>query len=209
VDSTINPGKEGDYHYICPSDLFNSFSNVSDVSIRGIFKWCGYSDRNAAYSARRGSTAAKALSGRIPPYLFDPISNISYLMETFEWCKGLTTYQIDGDPNYYMLPPTIFDKLINLTDVSKMLAGTYINNNINWPFTKLRKSLNIRGLFSSCKYEDNVTMASLFNGLALTNISGVFCTYILTLNNNNYTNVNSISTSNTLGQGVSVSYTVH
>jgi hypothetical protein len=90
VNGDINPGKEGDNHYITPPDLFNSFQNVSDLSIRGMFKWCG---SNPGYSVvSRRLSVHTIFGGRICPYMFDSISNISSLIEFFEFCKGLSTY---------------------------------------------------------------------------------------------------------------------
>lgn len=210
INSTTNPGKEQEEHYICPPDLFSSFANTSDVSVRGFFKWCGYGGDGSHTPRRRAITQNYNFKGRICPYLFDSISNVSSLMEFFEQCKGIVSYQIQGDANIYMLPPTIFDKLSNLNNISKLMSGTFINTTINWPFTKLtRNTLDIRGLFAACTYSNDVSTSSIFNGLRLNNISGVFCTYLLTLTQPSYNNISSTLNSITNGVGVYVSNTIH
>jgi hypothetical protein len=67
-----------------------------------------------------------------------------------------------------------------------MMAGTFINNQVTWPFTLLSgRSLKIRGLFSFCEYNNNVSsMTGLFTGLTLNNITGVFCCYLTSLTSN-------------------------
>ena len=109
-----------------------------------------------------------------------------------------------------MLPPTIFNKLTNLNNISKLMSGTFINNTINWPFVNLtRNKLNIRGLFAACKYSNNITISSIFNGLKLSNVSGVFCTYLLTLTDppSDYSNITTLLNNRTNGIGVYVSDT--
>lgn len=208
-DVIVEGGQET--RYICPPDMFSSFQNIAAVSIRGFFKWCGYSIKTGSHTYRKD---VASLSGRICPYLFDDISSVTALMEVFENCKGLTVYKISGDTsnNYYILPPTIFNNLKSLNNISKMLSGIKISKTVSWPFSSLSgRSLNIRGLFACCEYPSgiSITMSSIFNGLKLSNISGVFCSYLLTLDNTDYNNTSTITNSNSQGDGVHITYTIH
>ena len=217
VNETINPLKGGgDYHYITPPDLFNSFENDQNVSVRGMFKWCGSLGSGYSYNSRnQGSSYGTDTSfkGRICPYIFNPISNVQSLIEFFEFCQGLSTYQISGDPNnsLFILPPILFSKLGNLTDISKMMAGTFINNQISqWPFASLSgRNLKIRGLFSFCEYANVSSMSGLFTGLKLTNITGAFCCYITTLTQYDSYSIDQLQNSAGTGQGLNISWTPH
>lgn len=177
--TSVNIGtsrKKNSLNYFCSPDLFCSFKDNGAESVQAMFKYCG-----------RGTTSVPGyrvhtiehdykndFEGRICPYLFDNISSVINLTSFFECFTGLSSYKYNDIT--YLIPPTLFENLKNLTLLCKTFAGIYYDHEPNFTaIQRLSSEIDIRGLFSMIKYDGAYSIARVFNGLTLSNISGCFC----------------------------------
>lgn len=179
--------------YFCPPDIFESFSNTSNTNINGFFQWCGYSVNSGNQTVRRrpnDSIISTNMYGRICPYLFNTINNIVYLIEFFEHCKGITSYNTKSTETKYLIPPNLFREANKVTGLCKTFAGMYFDTAPNYQFlSDLKNTLDIRGIFSMCMYNDNYRIGNqTFAQNTLSYVDGAFCNRQLSLNNNKSVN---------------------
>ena len=100
------------------------------------------------------------MQGRICPYLFNTISNISYLTEFFDNCKGINSYT-SSNGSTYLIPPNLFKEANRVVGLGKTFAGMYFDTQPNYEFlTDLKDTLDIRGIFAMCMYGGNYNIGS-------------------------------------------------
>jgi len=59
-----------------------------------MFRWCGEGSGDVLGPRTRPTDLSAIMSGRICPYLFNTVNNITCLTEFFENCKGISSYKI-------------------------------------------------------------------------------------------------------------------
>jgi len=100
------------------------------------------------------------MHGRICPYLFNTINNITYLTEFFEHCKGITSYKTSNGGRY-LIPPDLFKEASKVIGLGKTFAGMYFDTVPNYEFlVDLKDTLDIRGIFSMCMYKEGYNIGS-------------------------------------------------
>lgn len=177
-------------NYICAPDLFRYCQ--SNAIIAYIFSSNGLSYAGNASGANATSESELytiGMKGRIPEYLLLPISNIYNLSYMFYNCKTISPVIKNGVT--YLIPKNFFSYAPNITNLSKTFSGMMIDYNVNLNiFSTLLKSIDVRGIFSSCKYLKKDTSKNTIRGIFNTNkisaCSGAFTPYDITLNSNIY-----------------------
>ena len=103
-------------NYFCPPDIFKYCVNSSGTTVEGIFN--GVSD------------ADKGLYGKIPEFLFNPISNIASLSKVFSGCILLLPYDwgnIDTETDIITYgrryPLSLFSNMPNLRNLNEIFLG--------------------------------------------------------------------------------------
>ena len=109
-------------NYFCPPDIFRYCINSQDTNINGAF-----------YGT---STEKYGLFGTIPPYIFEPISNVGQLDEVFLGCEVLLPHEwgykktnpLDptGEPILVpgsVIPPSLFNGMENLYSVKGLFEA--------------------------------------------------------------------------------------
>lgn len=153
-------------NYLCPPDLFRYCSNISSLSIQ-------YALADSEYGEFAGiDTHQYGLCGRIPPYIFEPISNVTDLSGVFAnimnlspWDWGNTITGVKGK----QYPKELFSMLKNLQNVSGIFQDEQILENIEIPnelFKNNRLLTNISSMWQKCSWEDvvnNQIPSSLFD----------------------------------------------
>lgn len=158
-----------DMHYAFPPDLFRYFQNSSNTTLTAMFQNCGYTGDNSGgnYATPNISDVKNyGLKGRLVPYMFKNISNLSSMYGMFQNCNLLSAYTTESDVSY-VIPQTLFKYAQNVTDLSYAFSGMTYPNNINLDvFSPLKKSINVAYIF----------YLSRFNGTSTKwiNIRGIF-----------------------------------
>lgn len=166
-DYTI--GKSEDLNYCCPPDLFRYCANSSKTNITYVFYNCGSDLQNYTVG----------MSGRIPPHLLRPLSQVQSITGLFGFCSNLYSYK-DSEGNLYQIPKEFFKYASNVQNLCLAFAGLafqpYTNLNI---FNYLIYSLDIRGIFGMCIWGSGTStnewvISSVFDSNKYTSISGAF-----------------------------------
>lgn len=161
-------------NYMCAPDLFRYCINKSELDISSVFQDCGKSD-------------SVGLTGRIPPYLLQPINKVYSLNRLFYNCSRLSSY-IDKDGTIYQIPKDFFKyapNIIILTETFKNLKFQSLTNLA--VFSELINPLDIRCIFNNCSFGNGKTTWNITGVFASNNIlkiSGAFARSIVVPDNN-------------------------
>ena len=131
-----------------------------------------------------GNYQSYGLCGRIPPRLFEPISNVTKLEGIFYYCFMVNPYTWPDTTNAgTMYPPNLFSTLRNLTSIKLLFSYNEIPSNIALSSSLFVNNLSLSDLdrtWMCCKWYSDATLPAqvptdLFsrNG-ALGNLRGTF-----------------------------------
>jgi len=178
-----NSEKKGStLNFFCAPDLLSYMKNTSTESanVIGMFKWCGSGE------ATNGIDISSWMRGRICPYLLVYLNEVRDFSEFFYNCKGLSSLaKLDednkGEEETYLIPKDFFSYAPKITTLNGTFQGVYFGNNpFLGVFNSLKNnSLDIRGIFAACRYDDQdentYSISGIFSTNKLTDIAGAFC----------------------------------
>ena len=165
-------------HYMCPPDLFRYCANLNSTKIQGVFENCGlnYSVNTGGWINTNEGYYSTGITGRIPPYLLRPLSNITDISYMFKNCKRLSSYMKDS--LVYQVPKDFFSYAPKITSLVEAFQGlAFIPNTNLTVFGALTSALDIRCMMQSCIWgKDNVVwnISGMFGTNTIARISGAF-----------------------------------
>lgn len=186
--STNYPEKRLVMNYICPPDLFRYCINKSS----------GVNINYALYNSGREETTGIAYSdyglpGRIPPHIFEPVSNISSIIGVFYLCKMLnpSSWPQSNLDRGDMYPRDLFKKMPNINDITLLFALTEIQSGVSVPDTLFSENINLRVLdrlwmgvkWNGSSSEEQLPGTLFSNNSNISNVRGMLSSYIVTVNN--------------------------
>lgn len=140
-------------NYLCPPDLYYYCTNGNNMVINGVFNGSGRSNEDPTYDYYD-----YGVRGRLCPYLFKPVSNVTDLSYTFNLCVNLNPYKWNKGATGaigYMFAETTFSGLSKLTSMSYMFYFTIIPANVilssNLLFDLIQLQ-DISGMFCSAQF---------------------------------------------------------
>ena len=158
--------------YFCPPDLFRYCSNTVNPNVTSAFYYCGGPEYTREGYGEKDYINF-GLYGTIPPYLFEPISNVTDLTNIFYYCKGILPYKWPtSTQNGIMYPPQLFTNLTGLKNVSGMFAyGNIYNKCVIEPtqFSKNGELQNVSRLFMNTLWGSDTTLKQLDDGVFTNN----------------------------------------
>lgn len=168
-------------NYAYPLDLFRYCS--SNCNINSIFK--NISRFNNDDKRKKYNDYVYGIIGRIPPKLFNMLSNTTEMKSVFENNKGIVPYaqSFDGQFNN-----DLFINNTSLSDIDRIFAGSMILGHLS---DRLFSNTPIKSIFEMCKngympveyagnnsgyidYIQFVNSNTFINNSAINNISGAF-----------------------------------
>ena len=164
-------------NYICAPDIFRYCVNAYDTSISSAFR----------YGSPLITGDGCGLKGTIPPFIFEPLSEITLIQGVFEYCRGILPYKWAKYVNGVMTeqgvayPPTLLSKLTRLYMFSGVFSNTTMWGGVIVPdtlFSANQVLSDISGLWGSVTwvekelYQFPTTM--FINNRNLTNVSSLF-----------------------------------
>lgn len=183
------------HNFICAPDLFRYCNNISGLNINGIFYNCGYTTNNSSryMSPTPDGQNLYGLKGRIVPYLFKPISNITSIKEMFYNCSLLSPYENNGTA--YVIPKTFFSYATGINNLESAFYGTNYPQNINLTvFNSLKQPLNINKIFMYCRFNGTSSSNKAKIQQVFKNKSIISLTRAFSVNNTD----NNVSSSNNI-----------
>lgn len=170
-------------NYLCAPDIFRYCANSFDTSISSIFQ----------YGSPTITIDGCGIKGTIPPFIFEPISEIFEIQGVFSRCRGVLPYKWARYENGVKIengilyPPTMLSQLSNLYVFANVFSNTTVWGNTVCPemFSENTLLSDINGLWSYATWvetvKDNVADAilqfpiTLFrNNSRLTNVASLF-----------------------------------
>lgn len=182
--ASSNNAKFDTRQYMCPPDLFMYCKNNENTMINGAFYGCGGPD-TIHQGIEDDSFINYGLYGVIPPYLFEPVNNISNLSYMFYDCKGMLPYKWADDKELgLMYSQNLFSNMKNLKNVQGLFGmGLMYKNCIisETQFAYNTKLDNLSYMFTNTIWEGAGTTLQLsdatFNSCrSITNVSYMFNT---------------------------------
>lgn len=173
-------------HYMCPPDLFRYCANLNSTKIQGIFENCGlnYSVNTGGWINTNEGYYSTGITGRIPPYLLRPLSNITDISYMFKNCKRLSSYMKDS--LIYQIPKDFFSYAPKITSLIETFQGlAFIPSTNLTVFGALTSALDIRCIMQSCVWgKDDATwnISGIFGTNTIARISGAFSMKDLNIN---------------------------
>lgn len=140
-------------NYLCPPDLYYYCTNGNNMVINGVFNGSGRPNGEQTFNYYD-----YGVRGRLCPYLFKPVSNVTDLSYTFYLCVNLNPYKWNEGANGavgYMFAETTFSGLSKLTSMSYMFYFTIIPENVILPSNLLFDLIQLRdisGMFCSAQF---------------------------------------------------------
>lgn len=171
-------------HYMCAPDLLRYCTINADVS--GLFY---YSGTDIVYSGNINSDEnyqSFGITGRIVPYLLKPVYNITNIQNMFTYCRRLSSYKQDGV--IYQIPKDFLSYAPKITNLYQTFKGLDFVNGTNLAvFDVLKQNLDIRKIFSMCRYFKSSTgtkqsISNLFKNNTIIKLTGAFSENDIQLN---------------------------
>lgn len=140
-------------NYLCSPDLYYYCTNGNNMVINGVFNGSGRPNGDPTYDYYD-----YGVRGRLCPYLFKPVSNVTDLSYTFNLCVNLNPYKWNEGATGaigYMFAETTFSGLSKLTSMSYMFYFTIIPANVILPSNLLFDLIqlqDISGMFCSAQF---------------------------------------------------------
>ena len=130
-------------NFICPPDLFRYCSDQASTSIDYVLANSSY----YTYLAGGRDRLNQGISGRIPKYLFKPLTKIQNIRYVFYECTCLTPYTWP-DANGYgnMVHPDTFSGNTKLTNVSGIFRGIYVPEDVIIPDGLFNNNTSLQNL---------------------------------------------------------------
>lgn len=130
--------------YICPPDLFRYCKNDSNTNVTYALQYCGGPDQSRPeYGAE--DHIRFGIYGVIPPYLFEPISNVTDLSYLFYNTKGILPYRwADENMEGLMYHPDLFKSMKKLKSIKGLFGYTRIYNGCNIDGTQFINNGNLQ-----------------------------------------------------------------
>lgn len=184
--NTLN--KQEMLNYMCPPDLFRYCTNNNSTNIQSVFENCGLNYGIGLNGAMKNdeNLYSVGISGRIPPYLLRPLSNITNIDCLFKNCKKICSYIQDSYT--YQIPKDFFKYATKINSLVQTFQGLAFQPNTNLSvFNYLTSSLDIRGIMQACVWgKDDVTwnISNIFSTNTITKISAAFSLNDTTISNN-------------------------
>lgn len=175
-------------HYMCPPDLFRYCVNSNSTNIQGVFENCGlnYSVNTSGWINTNENYYSTGITGRIPPYLLRPLSNITNINYLFKNCKRLSSYSKDS--MVYQIPKDFFSYATKITNLVETFQGLAFQPSTNLSvFGNLTNALDIRCIMQCCVWgKDGTTwnVSSIFGTNTIARISGAFSMKDLNIDSN-------------------------
>ena len=170
-------------NYLCAPDIFRYCANSFDTSISSIFQ----------YGSPTITIDGCGIKGTIPPFIFEPISEIFEIQGVFSRCRGVLPYKWARYENGVKIedgilyPPTMLSKLKNLYVFANVFSNTTVWGNAVCPemFSENTLLSDINGLWSYATWVETVKPSAadailqfpitLFtNNRRLTNVASLF-----------------------------------
>ena len=170
-------------NYLCAPDIFRYCANSYDTSISSIFQ----------YGSPTITIDGCGIKGTIPPFIFEPISEIFEIQGVFSRCRGVLPYKWARYENGVkvengiLYPPTMLSKLKNLYVFANVFSNTTVWGNSVCPemFSENTLLSDINGLWSYATWVETVKPnaadailqfpITLFtNNSRLTNVASLF-----------------------------------
>lgn len=164
--------------YFCPPDIFLSCKDESTTDVTGAFF---YSGKSAGFT---GDYLSYGLRGRIPPYIFKPISNVLNLSEVFYFLPNINPYkwndQNSGEDGQ-MFSDELFANVKKVTTLTNTFAYCIIPDKVKVTSNMFRYNYqlnNVSYLFRGAEFRGADGYAQLdnifFNTTNLRDISYCF-----------------------------------
>lgn len=170
-------------NYLCAPDIFRYCANSYDTSITSIFQ----------YGSPTITIDGCGIKGTIPPFIFEPISEVFEIQGVFSRCRGVLPYKWARYENGVKIengilyPPTMLSKLKNLYVFANVFSNTTVWGNAVCPemFSENTLLSDINGLWSYATWVETVKPnaadailqfpITLFtNNSRLTNVASLF-----------------------------------
>lgn len=178
------PDRTGILNYMCSPDLLRYYAN--NVSIYQLFDHCGLDFKYYGYIKPDEDYQSAGITGRIPPYLLKENPNVTSLFGMFRCCRRITGYNEEGI--IYMIPKDFFNYTNKITELRETFCSMDIAPKTNLGvFNNLKGNLDIRQIFSFCRYFKSVdntkqTIQNVFKNNTIFKITGAFSDKYLTIN---------------------------
>lgn len=140
-------------NYLCPPDLYYYCTNGNNMSVEGVFNGSGRPNVDPTFNYYD-----YGIRGRLCPYIFEPIRNVTNLSYTFYLCVNLNPYKWNDSTtgNYgEMFDSSTFGGLTKLTNISYMFYFTIIPANVILPSNLLFDLIqlqDISGIFCAAQF---------------------------------------------------------
>ena len=184
--ANILSGKTETLHYMCPPDLFRYCTNLNSTKVQGAFENCGlnYVVGTGGWINNNETYYSTGITGRIPPHLLRPLSNITDISYMFKNCRRLSSY-LDGSL-VYQIPRDFFSYATKITSLVETFQGLAFQPGTNLAvFGTLTGALDVRGIMQSCiwgKDTVNWNITGVFSTNTISRASGAFSMKDLTIN---------------------------
>lgn len=120
-------------NFFCPPDLLRYCKNNTTLNINYLFYHSGMV-LSTWYQINKDDiiTNEYGINGRIPPYLFKPVSKITSLRGFFNNCKCLTGYgkTVNNNTENTFIPSTLFSYCQSVNDLSYLFEGLCVPSNV-------------------------------------------------------------------------------
>ena len=156
-------------NYFCPPDIFKYCANDGNTAIDGVF-----------YDT---SSVIGGLHGKIPEFLFRPITNIMSLSQVFYGCTLLLPYEWGGKNSETeeitygkRYPSELFSGLSNLRDLSRTFMSNKIYGKTEINLSEIPATINsLSGVFERTDFVENSrVVGDLYRLKSLLDISAFF-----------------------------------
>ena len=177
-------------NYFCPQDLFRYCLNGLGTAVNEAF------ENGCPNITATTNTWSCGMKGRIPPYIFEPLTNIMTLTTVFAKCRALLPHRwaIYGNNNEYIgpgvtYPPTLFNGLAQITTCSSMFSHGTVWGRTVVPSSLFASNLqlsSVTSLWAQVNWVEThaITLGAqpilqfpadlFYNNSKLTNISNMF-----------------------------------
>lgn len=183
IDNTV-PDKFETLNYMCAPDLLR-YANVN-CNVEGLFDYCGLDFKVYGIINSDEDYQSLGITGRIPPYLFKPVPNITNINYIFRYCRKLSSYKSEGV--IYQIPKDLFKYATNITTLVSAFQGLdFINGTQLAIFNSLKNSIDVRKIFCFCRYFKNSSnvahsVSNVFANNRIVKITGAFAENDISLN---------------------------
>ena len=167
-------------NYFCPPDIFKYCVNDVSTNIKGAL-----SSASGPYGNNNGVEVIHGAIGRIPEFLFEPVSEIGSISFMFMGCQTLLPHKwgTSKDNLGVLYPPQLLSHFTNLQEASNLFANTSI-----WRYTAVptelfesngRSLIDISGLWRQARWVestdeyDQVTVDVFSHCVVLQNVSSL------------------------------------